>query len=132
MPLSPEMKLALIAAPVIALYWPTVPFRWFVTKRLFPDQASPVGGTQPGDEVDVDRGSGGGVVLANRIHAEIRYEEIAARYRDSIGNETRDDVEVDRRSGSGVVLANGGTVNVRCEEVVTRHRKSRDKGIRVR
>src|SRR5271165_4111253 len=40
---SPVMKLALITAPVVALYSPTVPLAEFATRRLLPDNASPVG-----------------------------------------------------------------------------------------
>jgi len=40
-PFSPMMKLALIAAPVVALYSPTVLLLLFATKRLLPDNASP-------------------------------------------------------------------------------------------
>ena len=37
--LSPVMKLALIVAPVVALYSPTVPVLRSATKRLLPDTA---------------------------------------------------------------------------------------------
>ena len=41
------MKLALIAAPVEALYSPTVPPQKFTTKRELPDSASPMGSHSP-------------------------------------------------------------------------------------
>ena len=37
---GPVMKLASIAAPVVALYSPTVPKLLFATKRVLPDNAS--------------------------------------------------------------------------------------------
>ena len=50
-PFSPVMKLALIVAPVVALYSPTVvPLKlvpWFATKRLLPDNRSPTGPYSP-------------------------------------------------------------------------------------
>ena len=47
--LSPVMKLALIAAPVVALYSPTVLLRPFVTKMAVPspDNATPPGPLTP-------------------------------------------------------------------------------------
>ena len=47
MRISPVMKLALIAAPVVALYSPTVPPLEFVTKRVSPNTASPKGAFSP-------------------------------------------------------------------------------------
>ena len=40
---SPVMKLAFIAAPVVASYSPTVVPDWFATKRSLPDNARPAG-----------------------------------------------------------------------------------------
>ena len=61
------MKLALIAAPVVALYSPTVlppmPPAALATKRLWPDNASPKE-FEPVDEVGVNHDSRGGVVFA--------------------------------------------------------------------
>src|SRR5258708_4876775 len=42
-PFRPVMKLALIAAPVEALYSPRVPLRLSATKRLLPKSARPTG-----------------------------------------------------------------------------------------
>ena len=61
------MKLALIAAPVLALYLPTVPLPKFATKRVLPMHRESVGFVQPRDEAGVNRGSRGGVVFANRV-----------------------------------------------------------------
>jgi hypothetical protein len=44
---SPVMKLALIGAPVLASYSPTVPPKKFATKRVLPDTASPKGSPSP-------------------------------------------------------------------------------------
>jgi hypothetical protein len=44
------MKLALMAAPVVALYWPTVPYpllRKLATKRMLRDNASSEGSLNP-------------------------------------------------------------------------------------
>jgi hypothetical protein len=45
--LNPVMKLALIAAPVVALYAPTVSPNAFATKRVLPDNTSPETGMRP-------------------------------------------------------------------------------------
>jgi hypothetical protein len=46
-PFNPVIKLALIAAPVVALYSPTMPLPSFATNRRLPDKASPCGWFTP-------------------------------------------------------------------------------------
>ena len=46
-PFSPVINFALIAAPVVALYSPTVPLPSFTTKRVLPVTPSPVGAFNP-------------------------------------------------------------------------------------
>ena len=101
------MKLALIAAPVLASYLPTVPLLRFATKRVLPNTASPKG-SQPRDKVGVNRGSRGGVVFANRAVALVRHEEGVAKHRESDGSgQPRNDDEdgVNCGSGGSVVFA---------------------------
>jgi hypothetical protein len=66
-----------------------------------------IGERQPGDEVGVDRGSRGGVVLSNHIAVVVRHEEVVARQHESPGVlQPRDEVGVNHGSCGGVVFAN--------------------------
>jgi hypothetical protein len=66
----------------------------------------PGGEVQSRDEVGVDRGARGGVVLAYRATAQVHHEEVVARQRECVGSvQPRDEACVNRGARGGVVFA---------------------------
>ena len=101
------IKLALIAAPVVALYSPTVVPPKFVTKRLLPDTASPEGPFSPVIKLALIAAPVVALYSPTVGARRARHEEVVARHRESEGFvQPRDKVGADRGSRGGVVFAN--------------------------
>src|SRR5713101_596866 len=106
---GPVAKLALIGAPVVALYSPTVPLLKFATKRWSPDRKSPAGPSSPGMKLALITAP----VLAlysptMPLKSLVTKRRLPHRKSPAGASSPRDEVGVNHGSRRSVVFANCG------------------------